>query len=282
MSDIATRLQAVIDEYGPESFSVSTSNWNTSTENGMGRRVMNLLGSPNWMSGVAMCMGNTAAVNKLTYGWFPWPDLLNTDCIVLFGHNPRRHSWVPIYDLILQAQAKGGKLIVLDPRVSGQAERADVHLPLRSGTDAAMLLSWLRVILDEELYDQDFVRDWTVGVVELRERVAEYSLERVEEITGARRADRPRRPDVRRSTVGVHAVVPDAGPTGVLDLGDPAAVDPARDLRAPRRPWRRADGRVQPADALGILPRAARGAVPRAAREAVRLRPAPGLHLPRR
>ncbi|HEY2223621.1 molybdopterin-containing oxidoreductase family protein [Actinomycetospora sp.] len=184
MSDIAARLQKVIDTHGPESFAVSTSNWNTSTENGMGRRVMNLLGSPNWISGVAMCMGNTAAVNKLTYGWFPWPDLLNTDCIVLFGHNPRRHSWVPIYDLILQAQAKGGTLIVLDPRESGQASRADVHLPLRSGTDAAMLLGWLRVILDEELYDHEFVRNWTVGFAELRERVAEYPLERVEEITG--------------------------------------------------------------------------------------------------
>lgn len=184
MADIAARLSQVIDTHGPESFAVSTSNWNTSTENGMGRRVMNLLGSPNWISGVAMCMGNTAAVNKLTYGWFPWPDLLNTDCVVLFGHNPRRHSWTPIYDLILKVQARGGTLIVLDPRVSGQASRADVHLQLRSGTDAAMLLGWLRVILDEELYDHEFVRDWTVGFAELRERVAEYPLERVAEITG--------------------------------------------------------------------------------------------------
>lgn len=184
MDDIAARLRTVIDTYGPEAFAVSTSNWNTSVENGMGRRVMNLLGSPNWISGVAMCMGNTAAVNKLTYGWFPSPDLINTECVVLFGYNPRRHSWTPMYNLIRQVQAKGGKLIVLDPRVSGQASRADIHLQLRSGTDAAMCLGWLKVIFDEELYDHEFVRNWTVGFDELKARVDEYPLDRVEAITG--------------------------------------------------------------------------------------------------
>ena len=183
MEEIAARLTEVIERHGPEAFAVSTSNWNTSVENGMGRRVMNLLGSPNWISGVAMCMGNTAAVNKLTYGWFPWPDLLNTDCIVLFGHNPRRHSWTPIYNLVRQAQAKGGKLIVLDPRVSGQAARADIHLQLKSGTDAAMCMGWLNVIIEEKLYDEDFVRDWTIGFEDLKRRVAEYPVERVAEIT---------------------------------------------------------------------------------------------------
>lgn len=184
LDDIVARLQRVIDEHGPEAFAVSTSNWNTSVESGMGRRVMNLLGSPNWISGVSLCMGNTAAVSKLTLGWFPWPDLLNTDLVVLGGHNPRKHSWTPIYNLVRQAQAKGGKLIVLDPRVSGQAERADIHLQLRAGTDAAMYLGWLRVIVDERLYDEAFVRDWTVGFDALRQRLDEYPLERVAEITG--------------------------------------------------------------------------------------------------
>lgn len=184
LDEIAAKLKAVIAEHGPEAFAVSTSNWNTSVESGMGRRVMNLLGSPNWISGVSMCMGNTAAVSKMTLGWFPWPDLLNTDLVVLGGHNPRKHSWTPIYNLVRQAQAKGGKLIVLDPRVSGQAARADIHLQLRAGTDAAMYLGWLRVIIDERLYDAAFVRDWTVGFDALVERLQEYPVERVAEITG--------------------------------------------------------------------------------------------------
>ncbi|MEM7070110.1 MAG: molybdopterin-dependent oxidoreductase, partial [Pseudomonadota bacterium] len=187
MDEIAGRLKNIVDKYGPESFAVSTSGWNTQTTHGTDRRFMNLLGSPNWISGVSLCAGNTAAVNRMTYGWFPMGDFGNTNCIVLFGHNPRKHSWTPIYNSINSARERGAKVIVLDPRVSDQAETADLHLRLRSGTDAAMCLGWLKVIFDEGLYDKKFVRDWCVGFDELKARVDEYPLERVEAITGVDR-----------------------------------------------------------------------------------------------
>jgi anaerobic selenocysteine-containing dehydrogenase len=187
IAEIAERLQETIDRDGPESWAVSTSGWNTQTTSGVDRRLMNLVGSPNWISGVSLCAGNTAAVNRLTYGWFPQPDLMNTNCIVLFGHNPRKHSWTPIYNMIEAARARGAKVIVLDPRISDQAEVADLHLRLRAGTDAAMCLGWLKVIFDEGLYDADFVKEWCVGFDELRARVDEYPLERVEAITGVDR-----------------------------------------------------------------------------------------------
>lgn len=176
MADIGQRLSAIIDQHGPEAWAVSTSQWNTSTDHGLGRRLMNHVGSPNWISGVALCAGNTAAINRMTYGWLPWPDYVNTRCIVLFGHNPRRNSWVPIYNMIRRAQRNGAKLIVLDPRRSSSAERA--------GTDAAMMLGWVHHIISEGLYDKDFVAKWTVGFDALRERVAEYPVERVPGITG--------------------------------------------------------------------------------------------------
>ena len=184
MDDIAERLQTVVDRHGPEALAVSTSQWNTSVENGSGRRFMNLLGSPNWISGVALCAGNTAAVNRMVYGWFPFPDFNNTRCIVLFGHNPRRHSWTPIYNSIRRAQKRGAKLIVLDPRRSENAEQADLWLPLRAGTDAAMCFGWLNVIFEEGLYDSAFVEKWTTGFDAFRERVAEFPLDRVADITG--------------------------------------------------------------------------------------------------
>ena len=187
MDEIAEKLKSIVAQYGPESFAVSTSGWNTQVTYGADRRFMNLLGSPNWTSGVSLCAGNTAAVNKLTYGWFPMGDFGNTNCIVLFGHNPKKHSWTPIYNQVEAARARGAKVIVLDPRVSEQAAVADLHLRLRAGTDAAMCLGWLKVIFDEELYDKDFVRDWCIGFDELKARVDEYPLERVEEITGVDR-----------------------------------------------------------------------------------------------
>lgn len=184
MTDIAARLGAIIERHGPEAWAVSTSQWNTATDHGLGRRLMNHVGSPNWISGVALCAGNTAAINRMTYGWFPFADFTNTNCIVLLGHNPRRNSWVPVYNQIRRAQARGAKLIVLDPRRSSNAERADIWLPLRAGTDTAMLFGWLKVIFDEELYDRNFVEKWTVGFDELRARVDEFPIDRVAKITG--------------------------------------------------------------------------------------------------
>jgi anaerobic selenocysteine-containing dehydrogenase len=184
LDDIAARLRNIISTYGPESLAVSESPWNIQTDNGMTRRFMNLVGSPNWLSGVALCAGNTAAINRMVCGWFPYPDYTKTNCIVLFGHNPWKHSWTPVYNAIRQAQARGAKLIVLDPRRSENAELADIWLPLRVGTDAAMCLGWLHVIINEGLYDHEFVEKWTVGFDALRKRVEEFPLERVAEITG--------------------------------------------------------------------------------------------------
>ncbi len=184
MDEIAEKLKAVIAKHGPEGFAVAQSNATGINDSGLGRRFMNHIGTPNWISGVAYCAGNTAAVNRFVYGWFPRGDILNSKCIVLVGHDPRRHSWTMEYKAIRMAQANGAKLIVLDPRRSENAEAADVWLPLRAGTDAALLLGWLNVIIAEELYDKDFVREWTVGFDELKARVAEYPLERVAEITG--------------------------------------------------------------------------------------------------
>lgn len=184
LDEIAERLQTVVRRDGPEALAVSCSPWNVQTDNGMARRFMNLLGSPNWISGVALCAGNTAAVNRLVYGWFPYPDYPQTQCIVLFGHNPKPHSWTPVYNAIRRAQERGAKLIVLDPRKSESAERADLWLPLRVGTDAAMCLGWLHVIVREGLFDKTFVAQWTVGFEALAERLRAFTPERVAEITG--------------------------------------------------------------------------------------------------
>jgi anaerobic selenocysteine-containing dehydrogenase len=184
MDDIAARLKKVVARYGPEALAVAASGATGAGDQGMARRFMNNLGSPNWIGGVAYCAGNTAAVNRYVYGWFPRPDILNSRCIVLIGHDPRRHSWTIEYKAIRLAQSRGAKLIVLDPRKSENAEVADVWLPLRAGTDAAMLLGWMNVIISEGLYDKDFVRDWVVGFDEFVERLREYPLERVAKITG--------------------------------------------------------------------------------------------------
>ena len=91
LDEIAEKLHRVVTDYGPEALAVSQSLATGVSDQGLTRRFMNNLGSPNWISGVAYCMGNTAAVNRMVYGWYPRADIFNSRCIVLFGHDPRRH-----------------------------------------------------------------------------------------------------------------------------------------------------------------------------------------------
>uniref|UniRef100_UPI000AA96702 molybdopterin-dependent oxidoreductase n=1 Tax=Pseudomonas aeruginosa TaxID=287 RepID=UPI000AA96702 len=184
LDDIADRLKEVIAKYGPEALAVAHSGGWLLGGNGTTRRFLNHIGTPNFITSVAYCAGNTAALNRYVYGWFPRADILNSKCVVLIGHDPRRHSWTMVYKAIRMAQARGAKLIVQDPRKSENAERADIWLPLRAGTDAAMQLGWVNYIIEQELYDKEFVRDWTIGFEQLAERASQYSLDRVASITG--------------------------------------------------------------------------------------------------
>ena len=180
LNEIADKLKTVVSKYGPEALVVTSGPWNCSTESGMTRRFMNLLGTPNYLSPVALCLGNTAAVNRLTYGWMPLPDFENTKCVVVMGHNTNSQSWVWEYIRLKLAEKRGAKLIVFDPRRSPQAERADIHLPVKPGTDVA-----INVIISEKLYDKKFVNEWCVGFDALKERVEkDFSLDTVAEITG--------------------------------------------------------------------------------------------------
>lgn len=184
LDEIAARLRQIIGTYGPESVAVSSLMGNVSGDQGMIRRFMNLIGSPNFISGLHMCEGNTLQVHRATFGTSIAEDLSSANCILLVGHNPHRGNWAGQAAQLDAALARGAKLIVLDPRKSENAWRADIHLPLRYGTDTAMLLGFLRVIVEEELYDKEFVARYTYGFSQLRERLQEYSLEKVAAITG--------------------------------------------------------------------------------------------------
>jgi anaerobic selenocysteine-containing dehydrogenase len=82
-----------------------------------------------------------------------------------------------------QAVDQGAKLIVIDPRKTGIASRADLWLQPRPGSDLALALGMLRVMIDEGLYEKTFVENWTKGFPELVNHLQQYPLDRVSEIT---------------------------------------------------------------------------------------------------
>ena len=78
----------------------------------------------------------------------------------------------------------GLKLIMVDPRDTPTARRADIWLRPRVGTDAALLLGMIRAIIDEDLHDKEFIQKWCYGFDQLVQRVQEYPVEKVADITG--------------------------------------------------------------------------------------------------
>jgi anaerobic selenocysteine-containing dehydrogenase len=108
---------------------------------------------------------------------------MGSRCVVLWGNNASNSSPIYLHAQIVKARKKGAKLIVIDPRRIKEAEMADLWLQIRPGTDLAMMLGWIRLIIEEDLYDHDFVANWTVGFEELKAAVEAYTPEKVSEIT---------------------------------------------------------------------------------------------------
>ncbi len=146
-------------------------------------RFMNSWGSPNLFTHSHLCFVPRALAHGATFGRFPEPDYENTECILLVGYNPVYTSPVNYAPRILWAKQRGAKLIVVDPRFTHTASKADLYLQNRPGTDGALLLAMIQVILDEGLYDAEFIKKWTVGFDQLKDFAQAYTPERVEEIT---------------------------------------------------------------------------------------------------
>lgn len=183
LDEIAVRLRGVIDAYGPEAVAFAETPLNHGF-GGVTRRLMNCIGSPNYTAPVQLCMGNTAQVHRAVYGWFTSPRWDIADCIVYFGQDRDEERWPAEYQALNAALERGAKLIVIDPRRSRTSARAHWHLPIRYGTDAALALSWINVIIEEGLFDRAFVEERCLGFAELRERASAYKPEIVADICG--------------------------------------------------------------------------------------------------
>lgn len=111
------------------------------------------------------------------------PEYVVPNCIMIWGCNPFDSN--PDFQLghwITDLMKRGAKVITVDPRTTWIASRSEVHLALRPGTDGALAMGILNVLINEDLYDHDFVDRWTYGFDELRERVAEWTPEKAGEV----------------------------------------------------------------------------------------------------
>ncbi len=127
-------------------------------------RLAAAFGSPNGDLGTThICNWHKDKGSTHTYGTkIPAPDFDNTRCILLWGHNPAA-SWRYHEEKIEAARKRGAKVIIIDPRRNETWREGDLWLSVRPGTDVALALGMLNVMIGERLYDEGFVGRWTTG-----------------------------------------------------------------------------------------------------------------------
>lgn len=172
---IASNLRRIAAEHGPESvvFSVSSPSTSASDDSLVWiSRLMNAYGSPNLCASMELCGWGHILATQYTFGAAIhggyMPDLENAGCMLFWGYNPNlarlAHS-----TLMTEAVKRGARLIVVDPRRTGPAKKADVWLQVRPGTDGALALGLAHVMIERGWYDSDFLRRWTNGPLLVRE-----------------------------------------------------------------------------------------------------------------
>ncbi len=187
LDTVASKFQNIKAEFGAESvvFWVAY----TKEPRPYFRRLTHAFGSPNYCTETSNCFSATWLATTLTYGQdYAWLYRQSTTidpaskCRLIWSSSVER-SLPQLWKDHLEARQNGLKLIVVDPRRTKLASMADIHLMLRPGTDGALALGLMNVIINEQLYDKEFVEKWTVGFEELKKLVQEYPPERVEQIT---------------------------------------------------------------------------------------------------
>lgn len=186
IGEIAEKLAETKEKYGAESFVLNDGFVGVlaGLDPDVGK-FLHLFGSPNRFVVLHICAMPAHVSGLYTCGFslLSGVDFRNSKCIIIWGAD-MDVSWRGLYHAdIMEAIRNGAKLIVVDPRRTPLAARADVWMQVRPGTDCALALAMLNVIINEGLYDKEFVEKWTVGFDKLQQHVQQYTPEKAEEIT---------------------------------------------------------------------------------------------------
>lgn len=173
LTTIAEKLMDTKEKYGEEAVFCSTGGggnpeiWSIA-------RFCNIFGTPNWFEpGCAQCYLPRVLAYTMMYGGTDPsiadsnaleiydPDVTPIKCLVLWGTDPSYSCPSSGGRAVNELRARGVKTISIDPRFTPDAAKADIWLPIRPGTDMALMLSWIRYILVNHLYDEEFVMRWT-------------------------------------------------------------------------------------------------------------------------
>jgi anaerobic selenocysteine-containing dehydrogenase len=174
LDETAQRLRAIAQAHGSESVVFNVASPSTSASDDATvwiQRLMNAFGTPNLCASMELCGWGRYFATTYTFGaGVPasyLPDLERAGCILFWGYNPNL-ARLAHATATTEAQRRGARLIVVDPRRTGIAKKANVWLQVRPGTDTALALGLAHLMIERGWFDRDFIRDWTNGPLLVR------------------------------------------------------------------------------------------------------------------
>ncbi|HEY1934692.1 MAG TPA: molybdopterin-dependent oxidoreductase [Acetobacteraceae bacterium] len=179
LDEVAAAMRRIADAHGSHAVCFSQSSASTTAIGDAGpfiRRLMNAFGSPNAMTSVDVCGWGRAGATRHTFGvgavatgggGGAMADIAHAGCLILWGYNPSA-SRLTHATAVVEALKRGMKLIVVDPRHAGLANKADLWLRVRPGTDGALALGIANQMIEHGWYDRDFIRTWSNGPMLVR------------------------------------------------------------------------------------------------------------------
>lgn len=175
---IAGKMKKIKAEHGPEAMALFS--------HGIGgaflKHLMKAYGTPNLTApSFAQCRGPREVGFELTYGDVigspERTDIKNTKCLVLIGSHLGENMHNTQVQEFAEAIEKGATVITVDPRFSVAAGKSKYYLPIKPGTDMALLLSWMNVIVNEKLYDVEFIEKYGFGFEQFKYEIRNYTPE---------------------------------------------------------------------------------------------------------
>lgn len=185
LDTVADKLKKLKEEYGARALAVYSGS--LGTENielaGFAQRFRGVYGTPNLLSVEGNCFRSRIMARQMTFGGYPIEEPWKSKCIIVWGQNmdnSRQTIGKKVYDAIDAGTLE--TVIIIDPKRVPMAEKG-IHLRIRPGTDTALMLGMMNVIIEEKLYDKEFIDKNTSGFDKLVEHVKKYPPEKVSEIT---------------------------------------------------------------------------------------------------
>ena len=183
LNEIAEKLTRLKEDYGPQVLgffcgSIGVENLEMST---LVHLLRSGFGTPNFFSVESICYRMRIRTRQMTFGLYPIEEP-DSSLYILWGHNPDQSDF-PLKFFMKKNLKKGAKLVVIDPKRIPLADQADMYLRIRPGTDGALALAMMNVIIEEDIYDRDFVERHTIGFDKLIPHVKPYTPEWAEGLT---------------------------------------------------------------------------------------------------